>query len=151
MEKINFVNGQTPAINAANLNQMQDNIEEEIEQKQTYSAEEQVIGTFMGKPLYRKTIFLENITLPANSDGTMYEKTIHDISNVEVVFAKKIYVEMASSSTATNIFKFVDSNTDNNGNYIKFLGFNNNFLIQANYVPYIKKAYIVIEYTKTTD
>lgn len=56
MKKINFENNVTKA-NADTFNTMQDNIEEEINKLNTYSTEEQIVGTWIdGKPLYEKTI-----------------------------------------------------------------------------------------------
>lgn len=43
MEKINFINGQAPAINATNLNQLQTNVEKAIDDK-TQIASETVLG-----------------------------------------------------------------------------------------------------------
>lgn len=63
MEKINFTNGQAPAINGTNLNQLQTNVEEAISDVSDYSTEEKVIGTWVdGKPIYRRvfTGTLEN-------------------------------------------------------------------------------------------
>ena len=79
MEKINWINGQsggTP-LSAENLNLMQDNAENainevatnieqlttDVENKHTYSTEEQVIGTWIdGKPLYRKVITKKSLS-----------------------------------------------------------------------------------------
>jgi hypothetical protein len=118
---------------------------------ENYSTEEQVIGSYLNKPLYRRTIILNNITLSSNSDGTIYEMVIEDMSNYNKVFIEKIYCEVASRADTTNIFKFFDSNVDGSGNYFKFIGFINNLLVQTNYLPYIKNADITINYTKTTD
>lgn len=59
MEKINFINGQAPALNGANLNQLQTNIENAINETTEYSTEVKKIGTtHNGKPIYRKFIEL---------------------------------------------------------------------------------------------
>jgi hypothetical protein len=66
MEKIIFEDlpsTKTP-LNAENLNKIQENVENninEINNKFKYSTEEQIIGTWFGKPLYGKTFRLTNI------------------------------------------------------------------------------------------
>lgn len=58
MKKIHFKNKpntDTP-ITDGNLNLLQENVEEAIEEKFTYSSEEKVIGNWMGKPLYSKIV-----------------------------------------------------------------------------------------------
>lgn len=83
MKKIQFKNKpntDTP-INDDNLNLLQENVEEAIEEKAAYLSEEQVIGTWMGKPLYRKTISF-NDTISASYP---IEKE-HNISNVSYIF-----------------------------------------------------------------
>ena len=74
MEKITFVDNVTKA-NKNTFNTMQDNIEDAIEEKQTYSTEEKRIGTWVdGKPLYRKTIIYTG-SMSANV------QIAHNISN----------------------------------------------------------------------
>ena len=80
MEKITFVDNVTKA-NADTFNTMQDNIEDAIEEKQTYSTEEQVIGTWTnGKPLYRKVI---STTLPNGSTDIVVA------NNIQIMFLDK--------------------------------------------------------------
>ena len=91
IEKIDFINNQQPALNATNLNKIQDNVEDAIQEvqddvdtkltpnnikstqttsatdtyscnhineivKEIYSSEEQLIGEYFDKNLYKKTI-----------------------------------------------------------------------------------------------
>ena len=60
MEKIEFVNNQPPYISAENLNQLQDNVENAINEVNTYSTEEVKTGAkWVGdKPIYRKVLNL---------------------------------------------------------------------------------------------
>ena len=122
MEKINFVNNTTPALNATNLNKLQDNVEDaisELETEQntkikttqttsdtdtyscnyintlhTYSTDEVVIGTYGGKPLYRK-IYETTTSIPGGGGYTSI--TIpHGLSNVD-----KIWVDNSVSRIET--------------------------------------------------
>lgn len=86
MEKINFTNGKEPAINGANLNQLQNNVETAItevkeytDSLQTYSEEEQVIGTWLGKPLYRKVV---NTGALLNNE---VKRINHNIANIDKI------------------------------------------------------------------
>lgn len=63
MEKIDFINGQEPAINGANLNQMQDNTENAINELKTNST---------GKVLLFDGVASKGETLTLNDDYTKY-------------------------------------------------------------------------------
>ena len=136
MEKIHFVNGQTPYINDTNLNQMQDNIENEINDKGKYSTNEIKIGTWInGKPLYRKVFnlgaytFLDgdnSYSIPQlNIDELVLGRLFFKNSNKHYVF--HMSVPYSLQVTNQNIY-FICSET---------------FTCQ--------QCYIVLEYTKTTD
>ena len=68
MDKITFKNGETPAINDVNLNQMQDNIENAINEA------EEKIEELKTKPI-REKLFnnLENTSLEITLDKSVYE------------------------------------------------------------------------------
>ena len=67
MALIEFQNNSAPYLNAENLNNNFSYLDEKLQD--IYSTEEKVIGTFLDKPLYRKTILYENETVlhPGNS------------------------------------------------------------------------------------
>lgn len=123
------------------------NLEEAMQENEVYSTSEQRIGTFLGKPLYRRVIHLQNIDL-----GSANEYAIHDISNYEVVFVPKYYIYNAADINGLR-FKMVESTCYevSANSYMHILAFQNNLLYQSNMWKYIEYGYVVIEYTKTTD
>ena len=123
------------------------NLEEAMQKEEIYSTSEARIGTFLGKPLYRRVIHLQNIDL-----GSANEYAIHDISNYEVVFVTKYYIYNAVDINGSR-FKMVESTCyeTNANSYMHIMAFQNNLLYQSNMWKYIEYGYVVIEYTKTTD
>ena len=76
MDKINFVNGTVPALNATNLNQMQTNIENAIEQEIITGQECATNEWIDGKRVYRKRIncgALPNTTYSYIDTGLLYD------------------------------------------------------------------------------
>ena len=150
MKKINFVNNDAPYLSAENLNQMQDNIEEAI--GDTYSTEETFTGKYWidGKKIYRKIIdfgALPNATIKNVLTGLQIE-------SINIVN----YYGIANGTDASgNRFSLTLPDTHPNGpEQATRLSINtkeneyNLFIItgidRSNYT-----AYIIIEYTKTTD
>ena len=118
----------------------------------TYSLEEKIIGSWInGKPLYRKTILLENVTLPVNGDGTIYETILMDLSNIDHIDLSKFHAKVGYEQSTPYITTVMQNTTFDNGDYFYIRGFNNNLLIQTDYFKHIFKACVTIEYTKTTD
>lgn len=117
---------------------------DEQEEKTVYSTEEKEVGTWIdGKPLYQKTIVLENTTISSSTK----EITILDITNYDIVLIKNFYINGDTSSSAGNRHKFLQ-NTNDSSSYCVIRGYQNNLLLQANNHKYINKAYITVQYTK---
>lgn len=115
---------------------------DEQEEKTVYSTEEKEVGTWIdNRPLYQKTIVLENQTI----SGT--EITILDITNYDIVLIKNFYINGDTSSSAGNRYKFLQ-NTNDSSSYCVIRGYQNDLLLQANNHKYINKAYITVQYTK---
>ena len=120
----------------------------EISENIKYSTTEKVVGTWIdNRPLYQKTIVVENATISSSTK----EMTILDITNNDVVMVDNMYINGDTSSTAGNRQKYFGNFTDNNGHYVNVRGWQNNLLLQTDSLYYINKAYITIEYTKTAD
>lgn len=140
-------------IYAKNDNDIYDEIlnVESVDNQRNYSTEEQRIGTWIdGKPLYRKTILLENVELPANGDGTIYELTLMDLSNIDHIDLSKFHVKAGVDSSSIYTTTIIQNTYFGDDNYFYVRGFTNNLLIQTNYWKYIHKGCITLEYTKTT-
>ena len=142
MEKINFVNGQEPALNGTNLNQLQTNIEEAIEKKQAYSTNEQVIGTWInGKPIYRKVV---NIGALPNATT---KNTAHNITDIDYIV--RFYGTAADTSKHTIPLPHVHPANVSYGVLVQVSKVN--VEIETGYNRSAYSGYITIEYTKTTD
>lgn len=112
------------------------------------SENERIVGRFLdGRPIYETTIKIENIELPANSEGTMFEKSIKNISNYDNVFIKKQYVEVASSADSIYVSKHFGSSSTLT-EYFRIFAFIHDLLIQTNGNHFIKKAIVTIQYTR---
>lgn len=111
-----------------------------------YSTNEQVIGTWMNKPLYRKVIQYKNSSI-IGAKGTSTEISIpHGISNLEQV------IECKLNNVSNQIFPRVG----NNSSVISWTGIINVtstaiILLIVNDTWISKTWYITLEYTKTTD
>lgn len=128
--------GSTP-LSASNLNAMVDStysdLKDYADEKQTYSTDETKIGTWLGKPLYRKVIDFG--TLPNNETKT----AAHGL-NLTICNIKKIEAYASSSSLAITC------------------GYNDEYYLSSANVYWNTKAnrtaltgYVILEYTKTTD
>ena len=135
MEKINFINNVTKA-NADTFNTMQDNIEDAVNEKDisvqnVYSTTETRIGTWLGKPLYRKII---EFTITGTTQMTV-EHGISDLGWVvkcEITMFNQYNYFMAGALDISNVS----------------VGSGNIYLTSA--WP-TGNAKAIIEYTKTTD
>ena len=121
---------------------------DKIEEGKKYSTSEKVVGTWIdNRPLYQKTIVLENTTISSSTK----EMTILDITNNDIVLVDNMYINCDTSSTAGNRHKFTGNTVDNAGHYVNVRGWQNNLLLQTDLFYYINKAYITVKYTKTTE
>ena len=147
MEKINFTNGQAPAINDMNLNQMQKNIEkaiEEVEDKLNYSTEEKVVGTWKdGRPIYRKVI---DFGVLNNAQGS--KNIAHEINDIDTIIDIRA---IGYEGTYAFPIPFV-------GNDFMFAGVSYSIRVNKTdiwiYVSddrSMDTAIVTLEYTKTTD
>ena len=83
----NLPSTSTP-VNASNLNKIENELEY-LDNANVYSTTETVIGTYKGKPLYRKMITLQNININAGENSFN-----HGIANL----AKCVHAEMTDPS-----------------------------------------------------
>lgn len=106
-----------------------------------YSTTEEVIGKWLGKPLYRKTINFG--VLPNNTS----KQVAHGISNLKDTV--NIYGYSYRSSDNTHVtLPYVATGTQNiacyvNGSYVIVLTYQDRRLFL--------ESYVTLEYTKTTD
>lgn len=108
-----------------------------INNKFIYSKNEQVIGTWLGKPLYRKVI--EYTFLEANKDNT-----VTTIPNLE-------YFTKIEGFFIEGINRFLVPYSYNNEGINCYTSDNTLYEIHNYSFPNNKTAFITIEYTKTTD
>lgn len=157
MEKITFVDNVTKA-NAETFNTMQDNIEDGIndasntltnyiDDKTSYSSTEQVIGTYLGKPLYRKVI---TRTVNSNTNDGVSLSTL-GINNTNIVIVNvglsTAHYQISTVGGGYAPIVYYVSNTDRAHVYI-----NANKELQIQNQNNNQREYnIVLEYTKTTD
>lgn len=107
--------------------------------EEVYSSEETVIGTWLGKPLYRKTINVG--TLPNNT----VLRVAHNIINYDRFVN---IIGSAKSSTQSLSFPFVGSNLSDN---IAIQITTDNIVIITGSDRSAFNGYVTLEYTKTTD
>ena len=128
-------------MSAQKLNELQDNIEAAIELANTYSTSEIQIGTWLGKHLYRKVFDVG--VLPSS-----HAKTIATgFSQIKVT---KLYgIKYSSFNMSANIFPY------NNGTVLNtidlYMDNAGNIVIIPNDDLSGFKAYVIVEYIKTTD
>lgn len=107
--------------------------------EEVYSTDEQRIGTWLGKPLYRKTINVG--TLPNNT----VLRVAHNIINYDRFVN---IIGSAKSSTQSLSFPFVGSNLSDN---IAIQITTDNIVIITGSDRSAFNGYVTLEYTKTTD
>ena len=155
MQKIEFKDlpDTTTPIDADNLNDLQDNVEEAINLVSNYSTEEKVIGTWIdNRPLYRKVIstgtwiddrpIYRKVLTGTTSNTT--DTTIDNITNLDKI------ISATGGILASNYINPIGIYTDNN-NWITIFGHYDvvGLLYTDNYKN--SEYYCIIEYTKTTD
>jgi hypothetical protein len=138
--------GTTP-LSASNLNAMVDQTYEDlkdyVDEKQTYSTTETVIGTWLGKPLYRKVI---QYTKTTNTEENL---TLSDygITNVDNIWLNQ------NSFIKTNNNEYKAVNNYESSSFNTFCNFpsSTSFRLSSN-SSYARGTWnLIIEYTKTTD
>lgn len=109
----------------------------------SYSTEEQVIGTWMGKPLYRKVFTVDSLP---NAEAITIDT---NLSNIEVI---RLY-GATTGGPSGNVFPipFVGIYTENTNIELVWLGTNKQIRITTQSDRSDYGAYFVLEYTKTTD
>lgn len=164
MTKISFNDYEEPPVSADILNDIQDNIEEYVNEKSLineYSLNETKIGTWLGKPLYRKVIPL---TSSQFGTGTATQGTViniaHGISNIETI-APDSNVMWVRNVTPLQfrLFPSVLFSNDASANVwngqVYFSNTNIVFELGATLINQIRTTtnaiYATIEYTKTTN
>ena len=147
MQKINFED--TPStdtpIDADNMNDLQDNVEEAIDEVQsnldtanTYSTDEVVIGTLLGKPHYRKTILYENQTVLHQAD-TVIEVSLNSLP-IDIL-TRFDCLTNGNNYQNSEINKLPDRYNKSSDKLT--------LDVSKNYTT--NRIIIIIEYTKTTD
>ena len=117
----------------------------EIKEQQEYSTEEKVIGTYAGKPLYKKTLSLNtpattNNTEVVNFDSTFIVRNYYGFINVAA--SNQLLPINFYFTSEYNIATYVTNSKEAQGKINMRVG-SNAYLNQS--------ATITIEYTKTTD
>lgn len=131
----------TTPINANNLNH---NFKE-LDERTNYSTEEQVVGTWIdGKPIYRKIV---QFTIGAINTANQHSLGL----TAETIVGWKGYFKN-NDNQYWPIDNFYTDSNGTNGIWV-FVDAKNGILYeQHNYsYPNGKKAFITIDYTKTTD
>lgn len=107
----NLPSTNTP-ITASNLN----NIENEVkflDDNTIYDNTEKVVGTWFGKPLYRKTFNLLNVPTKGTNKGTTDYTYNHGIENIEVAWiGGESFIYGTSDNTFHNVNSYIGSTTN---------------------------------------
>lgn len=114
-------------------------INEVIDKLENYFTNEQIIGTWLGKPLYRKVI--EVGSLPNNT----LKEVAHNISNLDFVVNLK-----GAATNGNNCLSLPRIHTTITLNIVLEISKTNVVLYdQYDFSEYT--GYVIVEYTKTTD
>jgi len=146
MQKIEFKDlpDTTTPFTASLFNEMQDNIEEAINLTNTYSTDEIVIGTWLGKPLYRKVYSagtLPNATTKNIPSGLIPSDVfIVKMEGIAKVETRNVYIPLPFVTTAE--LNCISLTFQADGNIRIQTGVDR---------TEFNKSYVVLEYTKTTD
>ena len=141
MNKITFVNGQAPALNAYNLNLLQSNVEQAINDiTNEYSSNEIIVGKWInGETIYRKVF---NFTT-SSSSVTTWTNIVEISNNLDKIINMYGYTEFGGNKTPIPRY-------ESSSYYLIFL-------VSGNYLRYrcvgftSVDCYLVIEYTKNSD
>ena len=105
-----------------------------------YSTTEQIIGTYFGKPLYRKAVDLTNITI--NQGRNQFP---HNIANLELC----IRADLKATQQGYMFPYFWNSNGDYTA--INEVGGSNIYIYSSANWETSDNYRVILEYTKTTD
>ena len=114
-----------------------------------YSTEEQVVGEWIdGKPLYQKTLNIDNLSTGTNSIA-------HNIANLKKAFVVSGYFTYGDGSSSISL-PYMDENSGSNS-FISVGSINRTNLViyvGSNYSAFSSstlQACVTVQYTKTTD
>lgn len=107
-----------------------------------YSTEEQVVGVWNGKPLYRKVVYIE--ALPNNGQVL----TPIGVDNIEYI---KTLEGMATIANNSSFFPMNNIRPDGLANGVGCRATNTDIIIETGTDRSMFHAYVIVEYTKTTD
>ena len=150
MEKIEFVNNQPPYISAENLNQLQDNVENAINEVNTYSTEEVKTGAkwIDGKPIYRKTFSFDNINIDISNYNWARQLNLSDFSYMTVDETHSFFV-MSGQRYPLN---FAQPQYNSSSSYrLNVTSTNVDFIFYKTNNFSVSDIVVTVEYTKTTD
>ena len=125
-----------------------------ISAKDVYSAAEIVIGSFLGKPLYRKCYHFTNNTLPADRAQFDLLEDIQTFTRISGTYSMELY------PNDRRWYNTGEAPAQNGGKtvYVLCEGYNldtTKYEINMSYnsinTSAIKDLYVTLEYTKTTD
>lgn len=113
--------------------------------EEVYSTEEQAIGTYLGKPLYRKKINAQFGTVVQGTETTVEV----NLKNVDFVLIDKYWLDRKQTSSVINQGPSVDTL------YLGYTGFSDygatlRFRTKQSWASNTT-VYAIVEYTKTTD
>ena len=110
----------------------------------TYSTTEQRIGTWLGKPLYRKVF-------TGTTSTTISNVMLTSSGDIEKVISAKGYIEQ-SNTVQLLVGETVYHADSSFTAFTRVINVNNNLRLDCNYTVFGGKNYeITVEYTKTTD
>lgn len=162
MEKIDFVNNNTPALNSTNLNKLQDNVEDSMKSEKTssdtdtyncnyinnsntYSTNETLTSKtwINGKPIYRKCITLSNVNIG-------YVEQNHGISNVDNL------ISMVGTLEYNDKIQYIPNVVCDNiagfgAGFVDFKRSGTFHTLFGTSISTTNTVHVIFEYTKTTD
>lgn len=133
MALVEFVNNSAPYLNAENLNNNFEYLENKMDNNEVYSTNEIKTNEVWidGKPIYRKVITISNI-------GTSFDTTISDVDNLFFNDKSRISWDFSSISYPIDRARFSFTKQTNR-------------ITADNEDVATWNAVLVLEYTKTTD
>lgn len=155
MEKIifeDYPSTNTP-LNAENLNQIQENVEEAIEEEKNkfnYSTEEQIIGKWIdGKTLYRKVILTDETILA--DVNLQIPHGIIDYDKIWVDLGNSFYYNLDSNHRSLPLIQTFYTTTSSTERAHVYLEGDYIFLVSNGGWGNSWQKIITLNYTKTTD
>lgn len=147
MALVEFVNNSAPYLNAENLNNNFEYLENKIDNGEIYSTNEIKTNKVWinGKPIYRKVI---SISEAINQTNNVFA---HGISNIEFIKIKEANVFNTSNGASYSLPIYLyNSHTATDALSVKVDFTNITFYMASAWNTQWQKT-IVLEYTKTTD